>query len=160
MGRRGFRLLATLNSLNRTSPARQLKGGDRGPCTFSREQTQCDGRAGGGKWIRTLGPSRLILGEEKGRRSIRVDPSCSTGESVFRARLLTASCRRKASFSIAIAMDHRAVDVSLPYRPSSPSGSRPLVRRATRRTDAGAYRLIPFDYSTVERLTLTMARDR
>jgi hypothetical protein len=28
--------------------------------------------AAGGKWIRTLGPSRLILGEEKGRRSIRV----------------------------------------------------------------------------------------
>src|ERR1700730_15431046 len=43
---------------------------------------------------------------------------------------------------------------------SIPSGSRPLVRRATRRTDAGAYRLIPVDYSTVERLTLTMARDR
>ena|SRR5438132_6275678 len=53
--------------------------------------------AGGGKWIRTLGPSRLILGEEKGRRSIRVvakdavpfhggtsgsNPSCSAGESV------------------------------------------------------------------------------
>ena len=52
--------------------------------------------AGGGKWIRTLGPSRLILGEEKGRRSIRVvakdavpfhggtsgsNPSCSAGES-------------------------------------------------------------------------------
>jgi hypothetical protein len=53
--------------------------------------------AGGGQWIRTLGPSRLILGEEKGRRSIRVvandavpfhggtsssNPSCSTGASV------------------------------------------------------------------------------
>src|SRR5882762_846697 len=66
------------------------------------------GLAAGGKWIRTLGPSRLILGEEKGRRSIRVvakdavpfhggtsgsNPVCSASQSVLTGAF--RGCRRK-----------------------------------------------------------------
>ena len=50
-------------------------GYDRGPDVTGQSTPENQVRTGlpaGGKWIRTLGPSLLILGEEKGRRSIRV----------------------------------------------------------------------------------------
>jgi Protein of unknown function (DUF1810) len=89
-----------------------------------------------------------------GRGSLSAPESCLRAKSIPSCDFRLARRHEVPVLRDAVLADGRRSGQSIP------SGSRPLVRRATRRTDAGAYRLIPFDYSTVERLTLTMARDR
>ncbi len=70
MGQRGFRFLGNFNSLNQTSPARQLK---RGPGIQCRAEHQ-SGRGSSQFDRRYEGPGGLIPGQREGLNSVHLSP--------------------------------------------------------------------------------------